>query len=285
MRPRNFHTTLILILAIVSMPCGAEAAVNYFDGLQKRLIRDGFDAAAIQELYRSPNVGFETRGVSMYFVHRESKLNYGQFLEKAPIARARAYLKTHETAMINAEQAFGVHRQVIAAILLVETRLGTYVGNKRVFNTLSTMAAIGDPEVRKMLWQRVKGSTRLSYQGFEAKARQKSNWAYGELKAFLKFADREALNPLDVMGSYAGAMGYCQFLPSNALTIAKDGDGDGRIDLFNHADAIMSVAGYLKRYGWRTGMTAEEAFQAVYSYNHSKYYVDTVLKIADLLKG
>lgn len=275
---------LTLLLTVAAGACPAGAAVDHFQNLQQRLIRDGFDAATVRQLYRSPQVDFETRGVSMYFVHQESRLNYGQFLENEPVSRARAYLKTHETAMVDAELAYGVHRQVIAAILLVETRLGTFVGTRRVFNTLSTMAAIGDPDVRKSLWNRVKGNTRLSFPAFEEKARQKSNWAYGELKAFLTFTRQQGIDPLSVYGSYAGAMGYCQFLPSNALTLARDGDGDGKIDLFSHADAIMSVASYLKRYGWRTGMTAEDAYQAVYSYNHSKYYVDTVLKIADRLK-
>lgn len=80
-------------------------------------------------------------------------------------------------------------------------------------------------------------------------------------------------------------MGLCQFMPSNILILAKDGDNDGRIDLFSHADAIMSIASYLKHYGWYPGIAGQEAYNVVYTYNHSSYYVNTILKIVELLKG
>jgi membrane-bound lytic murein transglycosylase B len=80
-------------------------------------------------------------------------------------------------------------------------------------------------------------------------------------------------------------MGIAQFMPSNALTLAKDGNQDGHINLFHHEDAIFSIANYLKRYGWKPGLTQEEAYDVVYHYNHSKYYVNTILKIRDKLKG
>ena len=253
--------------------------------LQKRLIQDRFSAKRISILYRHPSVDFDTRGVSLYFVHQESKLNYDQFLEPAPIQRAKAYMVDHGPAMAQAEQAFGVHRHVIAAILLVETRLGTFVGNRPVLNTFSSMAALADPAVRKSVWNEVAGTTRLTKAKFNAKADQKSRWAYDELKAFLTFTQSENLDPHSIVGSYAGAMGYCQFLPSNAIKLARDGNGDGRIDLFNHADAIMSVASYLNHHGWHSGITRENAYKPVYHYNHSKYYVNTVLKIVDALRG
>ena len=74
-------------------------------------------------------------------------------------------------------------------------------------------------------------------------------------------------------------------MPSNALTLARDGNNDGQVDLFNHADAIMSVASYLNNYGWYPGIDQKGAYDVVYQYNHSEYYVNAVLKIADLLKG
>jgi membrane-bound lytic murein transglycosylase B len=80
-------------------------------------------------------------------------------------------------------------------------------------------------------------------------------------------------------------MGIAQFLPSSILAYAKDGNNDGRIDLFNHSDAIASIAGYLKNYGWHPGIDGKKAYKIVYRYNRSSYYVNTVLKIAELLKG
>ena len=78
-------------------------------------------------------------------------------------------------------------------------------------------------------------------------------------------------------------MGISQFMPSNILLFGQDGDQDGTVDLFVHADAIMSIAKYLKNYGWYPGIDREKAGKVVFHYNHSQYYVDAVLKIRDLL--
>ena len=95
----------------------------------------------------------------------------------------------------------------------------------------------------------------------------------------------EGVDPVGINGSYAGAMGIAQFMPSNIITLAQDGNQDGRIDLFTHDDAIASIANYLKHYGWYPGIDGEKAYKVLYRYNHSKYYVDTLLKIAGLLKS
>jgi len=258
---------------------------RYFRSLQQRLVRDGFDAGSIATLYSHTGVNFDAKGVSRYFVHREGKLNYGQFLEPGAIEKAFQYMDDYQSELTAAEKAFGVDRKAITAILLVETRFGSYVGKSSVFNVLSTMAALEDSDVKDMLWKRVSDSTDLSREEFEDKAAKKSGWAYVELKAFLTYTAKENLNPLNIYGSYAGAMGLCQFMPSNILTLAKDGDNDGHIDLFSHADAIMSIASYLKNYGWYSGISGQEAYNVVYTYNHSGYYVNTILKIIELLKG
>ncbi len=136
-----------------------------------------------------------------------------------------------------------------------------------------------------MLWNRVADTSDLTKEEFETKADKKSEWAYNELKAFLEYTDKEVTDPFEIQGSFAGAMGICQFMPSNILTLAKDGNNDGRINLFNHADAIMSIASYLKHYGWYPGIDRNGAYNVVYTYNHSSYYVNTILKIAELLEG
>lgn len=274
---------LVLLLGLPQASLGASG--DYFSSLRQRLAADGFDSDRIMYLYRNPRTAFETRGVSMYFVHSEGKLNYDQFLAPSMIRRARTYMQAHEVAMGRAERIYGVDRQVITAILLVETKLGAYVGNRLVFNTFSTMASLSDPVVRNALWREIQGSTSLSRAAYDAKALKKSAWAYEELKSFLVYTQRYGIDPLSVKGSYAGALGYCQFLPSNALRLGRDGNDDGRLDLFDHPDAIMSVANYLKHHGWRRNLPESGAVKVIYSYNHSRYYVSTVLKIAKELKG
>ncbi len=267
------------------VPAASKASTaGPFENLQARLTEDGFPSERLRKLYSDPRTRFDTQGVSLYFVHSESALDYGQFTRPGPIERALQYMKDHRTSLNKAAATYGASPAVITAIALVETRLGTYVGHRSVFNTFSTMAALADETARKRLWDEISGDTRLSPGAFNRKAESKSSWAYRELKAFLKYTESENFDPLGIDGSYAGAMGICQFLPSNILTLAADGNGDGRIDVFDHADAIMSIANYLHNYGWRPGISDRKAYDVIYHYNHSSYYVNTILEVAKLLK-
>ena len=279
-------TILVVLLTGLLVPVNAADSPSPFQTLEKRLIEDGFDSARIKALFASPDVSFEKGGVSAYFMHNEAKLNYKQFTRVWNISSAKNYMKTHQEALAFAEKTYGVDKEVITAIILVETKLGTYVGNKSVINTLATLSAMTDDKPRQTIWDNLPDNDRrMSREAFEKKADQKSKWAYRELKAFLTYTEKEDMDPTAIKGSYAGAMGISQFMPSNIAPYGKDGNGDGRVDLFVHADAISSVAGYLKNYGWKPGISREQAFKAVYHYNHSKYYVNTILEIADQLKG
>ena len=286
----NKYTVLfigVLILVSVVLPqhaLGVGKDPGYFDSLQKRLISDGFDAAGITQLYRRPEVYFETKGVSSFLVHRESRLNYDQFTRKKSIDNAVKYMKTHKGALERTEKEYGVDKEIITAILLVETRLGTFLGGPSILNTLSTIAALADPHVRDMFWKKISKSKGVTRKQLDTWSKRKSTWAYNELKAFLTYTDQVNMDPTSVLGSYSGAMGIAQFMPSNVIIFARDGDGDGRIDVFNHADAITSIASYLKHYGWRPGIGRKKAYKVIYHYNHSSQYVKTVLKVSDLLK-
>lgn len=280
-----FAVFCLLTTAIGAHPLNAADSSTYFNSLQKRLIGDGFRPEKIRQIYNQTGVAFEPKGVSLFFVHRESKLNYGQFTDRQSLDAANAYLQQHEEALSRAEAEYGVDKHVVTAILLVESRFGKYIGKRSALNTLSTMAALADPGVRKSFWQYMAENHRISRKGFEKKADSKSRWAYLELKELLKYAAHEGVNPAAIRGSYAGAVGLPQFMPSNILKYGGDGDQNGSIDLETHADAIASIAKYLKGHGWRPGLTRSKAKKVIYRYNHSSYYVNTILEIADLLKG
>jgi membrane-bound lytic murein transglycosylase B len=255
-----------------------------FGKLQKRLVASGLDARQVADLYGRPEVAFETRGVSLFFVHSEARLDYDQFLAPDRIGKARQYLEAHARALEGNRREYGVAPEVVAAILLVETQLGTFTGRQSVLNILSTMASLSDADTRERFWADIDPSRRLPRADFEKKADQKSAWAFDELTAFLAFADREGMDPAVVPGSYAGAMGICQFMPSNALRLGVDGNGDGRVDLFDHADAIFSVGNYLTHHGWRPDLPRERAYKVILRYNYSRPYANTVLDIAKRLK-
>jgi membrane-bound lytic murein transglycosylase B len=113
---------------------------------------------------------------------------------------------------------------------------------------------------------------------------RKSKWAYEELKAYLTYAVHNGIDPFGLHGSYAGAFGFAQFLPSNVLRYGRDGDGDGKVDLFHHPDAIESIAYFLKAHGWAQNMSRQDAHKVLFAYNRSIYYVNTILSVADKLK-
>lgn len=280
---------IVLLGCIVTSACAtdmpAESNAHLFDSLRIRLAADGFDVQQIKALYSDKQTRFDTKGVSLFLVHSEASLNYDQFATRKSIHKARKYMRTHRSALRRAEKDFGVEGAVITSIILVETRLGSYTGSRSILNTLSTMAALSDAKVRKYLWRHVGKKSKLKHLEYQKWCDRKSGWAYKELKAFLTYTAREKFDPLDIRGSYAGALGIAQFMPTNVIAYAKDGNADGRVDLFDHADAIASIANYLKRYGWKPGLTGKKAYKVIHRYNHSNYYVDIILKIAKKLKG
>ena len=287
----NYSTIIVLLTGLMLLsivpsfqnPAIAGNSSAYFESLQKRLIIEGFDKRMIKDLYNRPEVSFDFKGVSRYFVYREAKLNYDQFTSRSSIKNAKQYMKKYNAELSRAERIYGVDKKIITAIILVETRLGKVVGNRSILNTLSTLSSLSDLNIRDIVWDKNSKSCRLTRKEFDKWSDRKSKWAYSELKAFLVYVNREGIDAAGINGSFAGALGIAQFMPSSILAYAKDGDGDGSVDLFNHADAITSIATYLSHYGWHPGIDRKGAYKVVYRYNHSKYYVNTILKISELL--
>jgi len=282
---RTLLPTVFFVLMVPIFATVAASDILSFDLLKQRLIQEGFDADHIDKIYDNPRVFFEVDGVSRYFKHVESRVNYEQFLTKRSIKKAKNYMEKFNTELNQTEKIFGVDKEIITAILLVETHLGSYLGKKSIINTLSTLAALSDADLRETFWNKIPPDRRFTKFEYEKKAREKSSWAYSELKAFLTYSQKEGFDPAETKGSFAGAMGIAQFMPSNILTLAIDGDKDGRIDLFSHPDAIMSIGNYLKHHHYRMGMDREKAFRVLLSYNYSKPYADTLLEISDRLKN
>jgi membrane-bound lytic murein transglycosylase B len=280
--------SLMVFIIPVLLPMNAVADASegtwQFKALQEKLIKDGFQADKIRKYYQNPQVSFERRSVSLFFVHSEAKLNYDQFTNDWAINRAKKYMQKHQAQLDKTEKAYGVDKRVITAIILVETALGTTLGKSSTLNTLSSLSAFEDPAVRQEFWEKFKRKDEITRKAFEKRAIRKSAWAYKELKAFIQYTQNENFDPVVIQGSYAGALGIAQFMPTTLLAYARDGNQDGVIDLFTHADAMASIASFLKRFGWKPGVETEKAKKIIHRYNHSDYYVNTILKISDLLK-
>jgi membrane-bound lytic murein transglycosylase B len=153
-----------------------------------------------------------------------------KFLTRKRINAGVLYWQANEDALRRAEAKFGVPAEVILGILGVETAFGRNTGSFRVVDALTTIA-------------------------FDGIRRQ--DYFREELKELLLLGRETGVDPLTLKGSYAGAIGLPQFMPSSYRRHAVDFDGDGRVDLVGSpADAIASVASYLKAHGWTTGEPA-----------------------------
>ena len=280
---------VILLIAEYLIAAESRAAVESgkepLSSVQKRLIADGFDPTKIKRLYSRPQVSFEADGVILLFTYKEAQVDYGQFTNKWSIRKAKEYIQKNEADLTRIEKAYGVDKKVITAILLVETGLGASVGTRSALNTLSTMAALKDPMVRNKLWDLIPDSKKISRKKFEKRAASRSKWAYKELKALLKYSAREGMDPVSIPGSFAGAVGVAQFMPTSILAYGKDGNDDGMVDMLNHVDSMASIANFLKSHGWRPGQSRKKAAKIIHHYNHSSYYVNTILKISSRLKS
>ena len=124
-------TGLLILIAVPSFqnPAIADNSRVYFEFLQEKLIKEGFDKGMIKDLYNRQEVYFDFKGVSRYFVHREAKLNYDQFTSRSSIKKAKKYMKKYNAELSRAERIYGVDKEIISAIILVETRLGKVMGS------------------------------------------------------------------------------------------------------------------------------------------------------------
>jgi membrane-bound lytic murein transglycosylase B len=287
--PRVLCLTICFAVLWLWLPVRAAATAqnntDQFQALQKKLIKDGFNSDKITRLYSRPQVFFETDGVTILFTYSEAKVDYDQFANDWSIDKAKKYMAKHREDLDRVEKAYGVDSRVITAILLVETGLGKSVGTRSTLNSLSTLASLMYPKLRSTFYKKIPDAKRPPRNKFEKTAKRRSKWAYAELKAFLKYAYQEGFDPAQMPGSFAGAMGYAQFMPSNILAYGKDGNNDGIIDLMTHPDSMASIANFLKRHGWRPGISRKKQEKVIYHYNHSDYYVKTILKIAERLKS
>jgi len=149
------------------------------------------------------------------------------FVNDRLIREGKRYLVQHAAEMQAMQARFAVEPEIVAAILGMETHYGERQGKFRVLDALYTLA-LAD-ERRSAFFRR-------------------------ELAALLRLAVHEGLDLSQLYGSYAGAFGITQFIPSSYLAYAVDGDGDGRRDVWHsHADAIASVGNYFRRHGWQPG--------------------------------
>jgi len=177
-----------------------------------------------------------------------------RFVEPIRIKAGVAFWQAHADTLQRAESETGVPPEIIVGIIGVETIYGQQMGTFRVIDALATLA--------------------FDFPASHPRAAQRSAYFRDELENYLSLMQRTSTDPLSLRGSYAGAMGMPQFMPSSWAKYATDFDGDGRIDLFRSpADAIGSVASYFKAFGWQKGLATHFAL----SFDKSKLDMDALM--------
>jgi membrane-bound lytic murein transglycosylase B len=282
----NTSTAAILILILLT-PLTICASEPPFAKLQERLIADGLDENLVRSVYQNPLVKLEVEVVAANLVRSEAALNYDQFLSKYSVHKAKRYIERHGTSLEEANRRFGVEPPVVVAVLMVETALGTYPGKYQTINVLSTMAVSQEEAVREKIFAGLTEEQKhmQSRAVMSKRLTKRATRSYRELKAVLNYAHKNDIDPFTLFGSSEGAIGIPQFLPSNIEHYGRDGDGDGRIDLFNHPDAIASVAFFLRAHRWGRAENAKQKKKVLLYYNRSDYYADTVYTLAQKLNG
>lgn len=232
-------------VANAGKPLASRADVQAF--IREMVARHRFSAAQLQSAfsraYAKPDI------IAAMSRPAEAKPWYAYrtiFVNPKRIQGGVEFWQANAAALAQAEQVYGVPPEIVVAIIGVETQYGGNMGKYRVLEALSTLA--------------------FDYPRRAAYFRK-------ELENFLLLTRAEGMNPLDPRGSYAGAMGLGQFMPSSFQSYAVDFDGDGHRDLWrNPRDAIGSVANYFKKNGWRSGQpvatpaaVSGDAYQAIIS--------------------
>jgi len=242
-----------------------------YTSLESEMVRNGLNPDFASRVFSDPRNRFQPDIVrKIATLRKERPADYRHFAKREVVLRGRQYLQTHRHHLHRAAGLYGVPPEVIVAILTVESNLGNITGAHSVFNVFSSLAVMDTPEVMT--------KTGLG-RDLHPRAVKKAAWARRELRIFLEYCHRNLYDPYEFHGSWAGAIGYAQFLPSSLVELGADGDDDGRVDLFRHADAIFSIANYLQNSGFR-GETRGTWRRAVLAYNHSEAYADTVLRLA-----
>lgn len=198
----------------------------------------------------------------------------------------RRFITEHSAAFRQAEQRYGVPPSIAAALLFVETRLGKVLGDtaENAFYTLASMAVSRTPEsISDWLPQLRDHERHMDW--FRETMPGRADWAYKETRALVAHMLRDRVPPEHLPGSIYGAVGLCQFMPSNIVPYGADGDGDGRVDLFTVPDAVASLANYLARHGWKAGLPRERQHALLMRYNHSRVYANTILALADRIRS
>jgi membrane-bound lytic murein transglycosylase B len=262
--------------------------IAFFQSVIDTLIRRGIDSAFIYKLIKTQETEFNEKYLKVNITGYLKKPDYSSHYNYESISECREFLRDNRQILMRAQVQFGVPAKVITSILWIESKFGSYTGKNHIPSVLLSTAVSNREEYIKLNLDEVEKNDDLDRVAKDSikrklslRAKTKSEWALTELLYLDSIQTRMPESVFSLYGSWAGAFGLSQFLPSSYYRWAVDGNGDGKIDLFVIEDAAFSVGNYLKTNGWGDADSQRRA--AVHHYNNSDDYVNAVLLLASRL--
>lgn len=277
-----------------------EAKMQIFAPIISELIEKGVDSTFIIDLIKNPatkfdekyaqvDVSMRPRPIQVDSVPKPITSIYRKIVTQESVDKINLFIQNNQEALKNIEEKYNVDKEVLSSLLWVETRHGDYLGYHHVPSVYLCLALADQPEFIEYNLQRMRNKFHPSKKDYTyikvklvERSKAKAKWALQELVALYKMSNHNLSNVIDLYGSYAGAFGIPQFLPSSYSKFAVDGNGDGQINLFQYTDALFSAANYLKINGF--GQTDDSKRKAIFAYNHSSKYVNTIMTLSKLVK-
>ncbi len=266
-----------------------ERKVDFFKPVIDKLLKKGADTNFVYGLLSDERTSFNEKFININVLGYLKKPDYSKHYDARSVNKCLEFLNENDSILIKCQNKYGIPKEVLTALLWIETRTGDYLGDYHVPSVFFSSAMANQEKYIK----RNKLELRKEFDGsqgelnklekkIEKRARRKAKWAVREILYLEKMQKDKGLDVLALKGSWAGAFGLPQFLPSSYIKWAADGNDDSKIDLFAIEDAVHSAANYLKTNGW--GNTRKQQKKAVYNYNHSWDYVNAVLTLANKIE-
>lgn len=285
-RTITYHLIIIILLVFpVKLWAGSEISRQF---IEERLIDKGMDKSQAQSMVSDSRISTQQDIVILNLFHSAP-----QGAEKQPnvmdidarsIRKGKFFIKENKETLSSVEQRFGTSPQIITAILIVESKLGTYPMRYNVVTAYTNLASLLNPDYfGEMQKKYADVYPQLNDEETIKKAKSKAQWALDELYHLAYLANELKIDPLSIMGSFSGAIGPAQFIPSTFRSFGIDGDEDGIRNPLNMRDAKASIGNYLKNSGWSEEAPLETKRNAIWQYNHSQVYVNTIMLLYDEL--
>ena len=287
--PYIFLVGFTLFLAFVGgvVPCSARISkVPIPASLKRILAKNEISQATIARCLAAGKTAVNLNLILKNLQHRERREDYRSFLTKASIDSSRRFFRRNRSLLRKIERHYRVPGEIIVAILRVESDFGRHQEQYGVLEVYTSLAALVDPKVRDKVRHRGSGKGfPLSGREMRRRIQNKASWGVRELTCLLRAEQKGTLDVLTLKGSWAGAFGMPQFIPTSFERYGVDWDHNGKIQLDRLPDAAASIANYLKMNGWRSSMDSYRKLAVIKTYNHSQPYAETILRISQELRS